>query len=94
MKGGDAAGKCRNRTKRAGRKGPAIILPPARGTKERAPQNGGWPEKKDSGGRKAMLEFLKEILGDGYTAEIDQKDCAERCKRAELPDGRICSHQQ
>ena len=28
-----------------------------------------------------MLEFLKEILGDGYTAEIDQKISAEIGKR-------------
>ena len=27
-------------------------------------------------------------------AQRFHKECAERCKRAELPDGRICSHQQ
>lgn len=40
----------------------------------RGPQYRDWPEKKD-GGRKEyiMLEWLKKILGDAYTEDIDKQ---------------------
>lgn len=41
--------------------------------KYREPQSRGWPEKKDSGRKEQkMLDWLKEILGDSYTEEIDK----------------------
>ena len=39
--------------------------------------SGDWPHKKDSGERKPSVEWLKEILGDSYTEEIDKKVSAE-----------------
>ena len=53
-------------------------IPLARGTTKGAPQYGDWPDKKDSGGKETrMLEWLKEILGESYTEEIDKKVSAE-----------------
>jgi hypothetical protein len=54
-----------------------IFYPLARGAKERAPQYRDWPDKKDSGRRYIMLEWLKTILGDAYTDDIDKKVSAE-----------------
>jgi len=45
----------------------------ARGTKQCAPQYRDWPDKKDSGLEVIMLEWLKTILGDAYTDDIDKK---------------------
>ncbi len=37
-------------------------------------QNGDWPDKKDSRGKETtMLDWLKEILGESWTEEIDKK---------------------
>ncbi len=37
------------------------------------PQHRDWPDKKESGRKeKAMLEWLKTILGDSYTEDIDK----------------------
>lgn len=53
-------------------------LPLAQGTTKGAPRYGDWPDKKDSGGKETrMLEWLKEILGESYTEEIDKKVSAE-----------------
>lgn len=58
--------------------GGGFILPLLRGTKQRRPQDRDWPEKKDSGRKdKTMLDWLKAILGDSYTEEIDKQVSAE-----------------
>ena len=39
---------------------------------------GNWPGKKESGGKESdmKLQWLKDILGDAYTEELDAKVCA------------------
>lgn len=38
------------------------------------PQNRDWPDKKDSGRKDTtMLDFLKGILGEAYTEEVDKQ---------------------
>jgi len=42
------------------------------------PQNRDWPDKKESGRKESiMLEWLKGILGDAYTDEVDGKISGE-----------------
>ena len=58
--------------------GGGFILPLRRGTTKGRPQDRDWPDKKDSGRKdKTMLDWLKTILGDSYTEDIDKQVSAE-----------------
>ena len=61
-------------------------LPLRRGTTKWRRQHRDWPDKKDSRRKdETMLEWLKEILGDAWTDEID-KAVSARC-RSKLSEG-------